>query len=197
MPTVPISVSATATGASLLTIITAPLGQRSFSPWTFTPGISDTSLYPEDSFNTQTSNNHICLIPQIESVKGLENIEEIAQCPGVSGLMFGPGDYSLDAGIKLTLGGVPPQAFIDAMGKFVGTAQKYKLPLFGGAQSPAMIPMMIQQGYAAIAVTFDVWGLAGLVNDGMKAARAVVNGESAENGEKEVAVVGGKENGSS
>ena len=46
--------------------------------------------------------------------------------------------------------------------------------LCSAAQTPEMIPMMIQQGYAVIGVAFDVWGLAGLVNDGMKAARAIV-----------------------
>lgn len=69
----------------------APLGNRSFSPWVFTPGISDASLYPNDAFNINTSNNHIAVIPQIESVKGIANVEEIASIPGVSALMFGLG----------------------------------------------------------------------------------------------------------
>lgn len=34
-----------------------------------------------------------------------------------------------------------------------------------------MIPMMIQQGYSAIAVVFDVWGIANLLNDGIKQAK--------------------------
>jgi 4-hydroxy-2-oxoheptanedioate aldolase len=111
--------------------LTAPMGQRSFSPWTFTPGISDASLYADDSFNMKNSNNHICVIPQIESVKGVENIEEIAALEGVSALMFGPGDYSADAGIPLKLGGEPHPDFLAAMGKFSAAAQKYKRPLFG------------------------------------------------------------------
>lgn len=160
----------------------APLGQRSFSPWTFTPGISDASLYANDAFNMKSSNNHICLIPQIESVKGLENIEAIAAVEGVSGLMFGPGDYSADAGIELKLGGEPDPRFLEAMGRFVAAANKFDLPLFGAAQSPQMIPMMIQQGYMAIAVAFDMWGLAGLVNDAMKGARAIVEQEPETNG---------------
>lgn len=57
-----------------------------------------------------------------------------------------------------------------------------------------MIPMMLQQGYKALAVTFDVWGVANMVNDGMKEARAIIeqdvaaneksNGEQAVNGSK-------------
>lgn len=171
-----------------------PLGQRSFSPWTFTPGISNQSLYANDEWNMKSSNNHICLIAQIESVEGLNNIEEIAAMPEVDALMFGPGDYSADAGINFSLAAPPPQAFIDAMTRFVTVAHKYGKPLFGAAQSPAMIPMMLQQGYKALAVTFDVWGVANMVNDGMKEARAIIeqdvaaneksNGEQAVNGSK-------------
>jgi 4-hydroxy-2-oxoheptanedioate aldolase len=36
-----------------------------------------------------------------------------------------------------------------------------------------MVPMMIQNGYRALAVTFDVWGIANMVKDGMTKARAL------------------------
>ncbi|KAK6581119.1 hypothetical protein PZA11_006607 [Diplocarpon coronariae] len=36
-----------------------PIGKRSFSPWTFTPGISETSLYEGDPCNLETSNRHV------------------------------------------------------------------------------------------------------------------------------------------
>ena len=42
-----------------------------------------------------------------------------------------------------------------------------------GAQGPAMIPIMLQQGYKALAVTFDVWGVANMVKDGLDGARAI------------------------
>ncbi len=93
--------------------------------------MSDASLYAKDNFNIRTSNSHICIIPQIESVKGVENVEEIASVEGVDGLMFGPGDFSIDAGLELKLGGEPHPVFLEAMGKFVSTAHKYGLPLFG------------------------------------------------------------------
>jgi 4-hydroxy-2-oxoheptanedioate aldolase len=151
---------------------TGPIGQRSFSPWTFTPGLTQ-SLYPNDPFNIATSNNHICLIPQIESVKGLENIEEIAAVSGISGLMFGPGDFMIDAGIDITktFAGNPEPAFVEAMAKFNAAAAKYNLPIFGGAMAPEMIPMLIQSGYRAIAVQFDVWGFTRMVDSSIKAGR--------------------------
>lgn len=80
-----------------------------------------------------TSNNHICIIPQIESVKGVENADEIAAVPGVHALMFGPGDFLIDAGLDLSsaLTGEPHPTFTNAMAKFGAAAQKNGLPIFG------------------------------------------------------------------
>ncbi|EMD89253.1 hypothetical protein COCC4DRAFT_23528 [Bipolaris maydis ATCC 48331] len=179
-------------------------GHRSFSPWTFTPGLTK-SLYPNDPYNVQTANNHVCLIPQIESLKGLENAEEIAAVPGISGLMFGPGDFMIDAGMDIStvLAGQPEPKFLEAMAKFNAVAAKNDLPIFGGVMSLEMIPMAIQTGMRAIAVQFDVWGttrlMANSLEQGWKAAKefegnprpgfsngtskkAGENGENGENG---------------
>jgi 4-hydroxy-2-oxoheptanedioate aldolase len=114
-----------------MTPTTAPIGARSFSPWTFTPGISNASLYANDAFNMTTSNRHIALIAQVESVKGIENVDEIAAVEGVSALMFGQGDFSADAGIPLALGGEPHPIMSAAMAKFLAAGKKYNRPLFG------------------------------------------------------------------
>jgi 4-hydroxy-2-oxoheptanedioate aldolase len=150
-----------------------PLGHRSFSPWTFTPGVSDASLYPKDNYNVATANNHICIIPQIESVKGVENVDEIAAVPGVHALMFGPGDYMIDAGLDLStaLSGEPHPTLAKALGKFGAAAHKNGVPIFGGALSIEMVPMLIQQGFRAIVVQFDVWGLAKLIHGSLGQAR--------------------------
>ena len=109
----------------------APLGGRSFSPWVFTPGISDASLYPNDAFNMKTANNHVAVIPQIESVKGIENVDDIASIPGISALMFGPGDFMADAGLELSLGGEPHPTLLAAMGSMSKASKKHGVPLFG------------------------------------------------------------------
>ncbi|KNG49540.1 macrophomate synthase [Stemphylium lycopersici] len=123
-------------------------GHRSFSPWTFTPGLT-TSLYSKDPYNVATANNHICLIPQIESLKGVENAEEIAAVEGISGLMFGPGDYMIEAGMNLDdfLNGKPDP---------------------NGVLGLDQIPMAIQSGMRAIAVQFDVWGLTRLIANSLE-----------------------------
>jgi 4-hydroxy-2-oxoheptanedioate aldolase len=93
--------------------------------------VSDASLYPEDSFNIKTANNHVAVIAQIESVKGIENVDKIAALPGVNGLMFGPGDFMADAGIPMKLGGIPHDTLVDALTKFAAAGQKHHKPLIG------------------------------------------------------------------
>jgi 4-hydroxy-2-oxoheptanedioate aldolase len=53
------------------------------------------SLYGD--FITQ-SNAQMILLPQIESAIGLERVEEIVAVDGVTGVLVGPGDLSLDCG---------------------------------------------------------------------------------------------------
>jgi 2-keto-3-deoxy-L-rhamnonate aldolase RhmA len=53
------------------------------------------SLYGD--FVTQ-SNSQMILLPQIESAVGLERVEEIVAVDGITGVLVGPGDLSLDCG---------------------------------------------------------------------------------------------------
>lgn len=130
-------------------------------------------LSQNDPFSVANSNNHICLIPQIESVKGIENAEAIAAVPGISALMFGIGDFMIDAGLDLTkaLTGESDPFLNESLGKFGAAAANNNLPIFGGAMSVEMIPMLIQNGYRAIAVQFDVWGFTRMVDAALVSGR--------------------------
>lgn len=134
-------------------------------------------------------------------MKGIENVEEIAAVPGIHGLMFGPGDYMISAGLPLQLGGEPHPTFVAAMTKLVNAAKTNGLALLGyvfplsrltypqmrlgiqyerrltsssAAQVPDLVPMLVQQGYAVIAVAFDYWGLAGMVKESLDKGRGYV-----------------------
>lgn len=116
---------------SFLIRLLAPIGQRSYSPWTFNHGISDVSLYQNDPFNMKSSNRHITLIPQIETVKGVENLDEIAAIEEVGALMFGPVDYMADAGIPFKMSKEFHPDLIAATGKLAAAGKKHGKPLFG------------------------------------------------------------------
>ena len=45
-----------------------------------------------------TANDQICVLVQVESVKGLENLDAIAAVDGVDGVFIGPSDLSNDMG---------------------------------------------------------------------------------------------------
>ncbi|WP_395541214.1 aldolase/citrate lyase family protein [Neotabrizicola sp. sgz301269] len=47
----------------------------------------------------QTANDEICLILQVESVKGLAALEDILAVPGVDGIFIGPSDLAADMGL--------------------------------------------------------------------------------------------------
>lgn len=99
----------------------------------------------------------MCLIPQIESLKGMENAEEIAAVEGISALMFGPGDFMIDAGMDVDgfLKGKPDPKFFEYMAKFSAVAAKNDLPIFG------YVAILIYPYFLVIAVMlrFSVEGI--------------------------------------
>ncbi|KZP10283.1 Phosphoenolpyruvate/pyruvate domain-containing protein, partial [Athelia psychrophila] len=76
-----------------------PLGDRSFPPFVMLSGITDSA--PEGQTWVDVANDHIAVIPQIESALGLENLEDIMQVPGVDAIMIGKGDLRLSMGLPL------------------------------------------------------------------------------------------------
>lgn len=90
-----------------------PKGDRSYA------GTIRAILYDDYHANI---NDHLILLPQIESKKGLENAEAIVKQDGVSGVLLGPGDLSLSCGWPIaTAWSHPP--FLEAVKRVVGTCQ--------------------------------------------------------------------------
>src|SRR5690606_17192992 len=54
--------------------------------------------YNRTSDYLTTANDQICLLVQVETVKGLSNIESIAAIEGVDGIFIGPSDLAADMG---------------------------------------------------------------------------------------------------
>ena len=61
-------------------------------------GIARAARWGSDPQYLMQANDNICLILQIETVKGLENLEEIAATEGVDGIFFGAVDLSASMG---------------------------------------------------------------------------------------------------
>ena len=86
---VPITESAQQAAALVQKAYYPPIGARSAA------GSIRASLY--DDYLGRI-NEHLMLLPQIESADGLAKVEEIVAVEGVSGVLLGPGDLSLSCG---------------------------------------------------------------------------------------------------
>ena len=62
-------------------------------------GIARAARWGNDPDYILTANDNICLILQIESMAGLENLEAIAKIDGVDGIFFGAVDLSASMGL--------------------------------------------------------------------------------------------------
>lgn len=65
-----------------------------------------------------TANDQVCLLVQVETVKGLENLDAILAVEGVDGVFIGPADLSADMGYPGNSGAPEVKAAIrDALGR--------------------------------------------------------------------------------
>ena len=86
--------------AATRNFLTPPLGTRGLAP-----AVSRAARFGADRDYAPTWNDRGILAVQIETRKGLSNAAAIAAVEGVDMLFFGPGDFSLDAGLSLTADG--------------------------------------------------------------------------------------------
>ncbi|MDR6953314.1 4-hydroxy-2-oxoheptanedioate aldolase [Ancylobacter sp. 3268] len=70
----------------------APDGVRGFA------GASRATRFGRVKNYHQRAHEELCLLVQIETQQGLDNLEAIAAVPGIDGLFIGPGDLSADLG---------------------------------------------------------------------------------------------------
>lgn len=105
----------------------------------------------------KVANDEICVVVQVETAKGMANLEAIAATPGIDGVFIGPSDLSADMGFPGNTSAPEVQAeltrapgVIKAAGKAPGTLSLTE----AGAQA------MLDMGYDFVAVGIDVVMLA-------------------------------------
>lgn len=76
----------------------APRGNRGFGATAFRAG-----YYNRHADYLDRNVEEICILPQIESKRGLDNLEAIATTPGVGGVFLGPIDLAVDMGYGLNI----------------------------------------------------------------------------------------------
>ncbi|KZP21829.1 Phosphoenolpyruvate/pyruvate domain-containing protein [Athelia psychrophila] len=141
--------------ASIAAARFGPQGQRSFPPFAMLQGITD--LVPEGKHWMGVANEHIAVIPQIESQLGLDNLEEIMQIEGVDAIMIGKTDLRLDLGLTPTGGGEAP--YEEGMKHIYAMSKKYNMPIVGFVPDHET-EASVRGGYRMICQAADIHVLA-------------------------------------
>ncbi len=143
-----------------------PVGQRGVSygfaarVWGVAPHRYQTlaDVWPLDE------RGEILLIHQIESVRGVENAEEIMQVPGVGAVFIGPADLAMSMGVPMTHASVEQQ-----MQRALRVARDRGIPC-GTTATRETVKQRIAQGYAFLTVGNDL-GLSASASATLRAAR--------------------------
>ncbi|KAJ7723279.1 Pyruvate/Phosphoenolpyruvate kinase-like domain-containing protein [Mycena maculata] len=159
-----------------------PAGHRSFPPFTFLPGLTDTT--PAGKSIYSLANEHVAIIPQIESRVGIQNIGSIMEMAEVDAVMIGTGDLRLEMGLPVGFVGSEPE-FVAALERATAMSKKHGKALMGGALGPAMVEERLSQGFSLLVATIDLYTLAsGTVADltSAKMTAEAYMGKNKENG---------------
>ena len=94
----------------------------------------------------------ICILPQIESVRGWENLEAIANTPGVGGIFLGPIDLAVDMGHGINIFHPEVESAMDDMIKRV---RKLGKPVGTIALTPEQFKRFVDLGISYIILGGD------------------------------------------
>ncbi|RAS90249.1 hypothetical protein A6E21_26165, partial [Bacillus cereus] len=134
-----------------------PNGKRGINPIRATGYFSNTNTYLDEA-----NKNLLCMI-QIETLKGIENIKDIASVQGIDVIFIGCGDLASDLG---TPGDFTSQEFNEALNKILDeTLKSGKIPgIF--AYNIEFAKQYAQQGFKFIAIGNEIKSLTnGIEND--------------------------------
>ncbi|KAL8730730.1 MAG: hypothetical protein Q9181_004568 [Wetmoreana brouardii] len=134
------------------------------------PPIGDRSYPPMALFGKQTRteagktvydvwNEHAAVFCQIEDVAGVENVDEIAQTPGVDALMVGASDLRFSLGLPAgSMDGDEPE-FLAALAKIQRAAHNNGLAVLGFAVTPDILQKRLKLGWRALICHADASGI--------------------------------------
>jgi len=107
--------------------------------------VIDTGECPSQATKSYLENrnrNNIAIIG-IESVAGVENLENILQVPGIDGIFVGPNDMSIQLGVPDMY---DEPVYQTTVKKVIDTAEAHGLPTLVHHQSPELSKYWIRQG---------------------------------------------------
>ena len=146
----------------------APAGVRSYGP--------TRAVLVEGADYFEHSADQISLIPMIETVEAMRNIDDILAVPGVEAIYVGPNDLSISLGL-------PPDnndpRLDEAMVEIVAACRRHGVAP-GVHASAALCAKRAEQGFTMITVSADIGALRKQVNEDLIQSRG--SGKTLETG---------------
>lgn len=127
-----------------------PLGYRSNGP--------NRTRYVNGADYFDHANEEVLCLVMMETVEGIESLEEIAQLPGLDGYYLGPTDLAVSMGLKPAFDVKDPR-HVAAVQKVIDVARAHgqKAGIHVGTVEEAL--RRWKQGYSLIPVCNDIWML--------------------------------------
>ena len=123
-----------------------PRGTRSFGP-------ARAALYGGGDY-WERANDEILVVPMIETVEALENLDEILATPGVDAAYVGPADLSLSMGQEPRVDQTDPQV-VEAQKRVVAACRRHGVVAGIHTGTPEYALKMIEDGYRFVTVGSD------------------------------------------
>ena len=120
---------------------------------------------------TRAANNDILLVIQIETTKGLANLDAILAEPGIDVAFVGNGDLASFMGAENNLNGGP---LFDNMRRILRSAQKLGIPGGGNFLDPKFAGQFYDDGLRFIMVNDEAASFMGGLRRNMEGVRAVL-----------------------
>lgn len=125
--------------------------------------------------NRAWANETIAVIPMIETVEAVSNLDEILSVPGIDAIYVGPADLSISLGLEPT--GQPDQSVLDdALATIVDGCRRHDV-VAGIHSSGALTPKRRDQGFRMITVTSDALAMKAGYESELAAARGAVGSD--------------------
>ena len=114
--------------------------------------------------------SELCVMVQIETVKGFENLAAIAAVPGVDSIFIGPSDLAASMGL---LGDVGNPAVQERLQEAAKQLRQLRKPCGILGMNPEMTAQFIGYGYDWVAIGSDMAFMVGRAQEVLGKARAV------------------------
>ena len=125
----------------------APVGTRSFGP--------TRAMLAYGADYVSKANDTVVTLAMVETAEALENVEAIAETPGLTGVYIGPSDLALSMGHTPKLDPDEP-AVVEAVGRILGACKDAGIRCGIHCLAPSYAKRMLDEGFDLVTLGSDI-----------------------------------------